>query len=433
MIGDVLAVVALAVVAYYVAWALLHLGIVLLGVVQFDRLARETASVTEGPPLTVVVPAYDERRTVRAAVESLLASTYPVSVILVDDGSTDGTLEVVASAYDLQQVDPESSVPADVTVYRAQEQSLTVLRQDNAGKSAALNRALSLVETPLFGVVDADTVVEPEAIGRLVDQFADESVVAAGGSFRVAATPSASGRTVEPTLSGSWFERFQALDHLRVFVLRQLGRARLGLMVQVFGACSVFRTELVRAVGGFEDVETEDFELAVALRRHCVEHGRDCRFVHVPTAIAWTTVPADLTGLSEQRQRWIRGATETVSRHRRLLGRPAYGRVGMVALPYILFGEIGWLLVEAFGYVLVPAVWLDGHLPLAMLGAFLVAAFVLCPVASAIAIVTTGRHRRGYDRGDRRSLLVTTLVERLVWRPAQVLLGVYSVVDFARE
>ena len=449
-LSAVLGALALVVAVYYSLWTVIHLLVSAVGVRSLGPVAARAEAGTAGEPLTIAVPAYNERETVVETLRSLLEQPYPLSVVFVDDGSTDGTFEAVAAAYDLVFTETEPPRPDAVRsadggrpltdgglpqrgVFEATDEPLTVVRQENRGKSAALNRALELCETPLFGVVDADTVVEPATIRRLATQFADEATVAAGGSFRVSDAPKALAGTARNDLSTTWFGRFQALEQLRVFVLRQVGRAQFGTMTSVLGACCMFRTDLVRAVDGFAAVETEDFELAVALRRHCVEVGRACRCVHVPNAVAWTTVPQTLAALDEQRQRWIRGVVEVLARHRAILGRPAYGRLGTVALPYIALGEVLWLSLEGIGLVLVPLAWGVGALSTLWLAAFLSAVFVLGPAMSALAIYGIGTVDGGYDRADQRTLLVTAVVERLCWRPAQVFLGVYSVFDFFRR
>lgn len=418
---------ALVVVAYYVFWAHVHLLTTLAGVLA-RRRNTDQRRAGEEPPVTVAVPAYNEVDTVATALAALLDQSYPLSVIFVDDGSTDGTFETVADRYELVPADTER----DVERFEAVDRPLTVVRQPNAGKSAALNAALEHCETPLFGVVDADTVLEPGSVAALTEPFADEATVAAGGSLRVTDAASVSDEAVSAALPRSWFQRFQALDQLRAFVFRQLGRASAGCMVQVFGACSLYRTELVRDAGGFDDTETEDFELAVRLQRHCAEVGRPCNFVQVPDAIAWTTVPSTAAGLDEQRQRWIRGATETLVRHRSLLGRPKYGRAGVLGLPYFLLGEVVWPIVETVGYVVVPVAWLTGAVSTSVLTVFVAGLIVAGPLASAVAVFGTRGGTAGYRSADRRSLLAASAVERVVWRPPQALLGTSSVIDYFR-
>jgi len=406
-----------ALVGYYAAWSLVHLAVTALGVRERRRWALDAGN---SPPVTVAVPAYNEAETVVPTVRALLDQSSPVSVVVVDDGSTDGTFEALASAFDLRAAGEGRHV-ADAP--------LTVLRQANAGKAAALNAALATCETPLFGVVDADTVVESDAVTALSAPFSDPATVAAGGSLRVTAAEAASA-DIGGRLPASWFGRFQALDQLRAFVFRQLGRSRMGVMVHVFGACALYRTEQVRAVDGFVPAETEDFELAVRLRRHCAEQGRDCRLVQVPDAVAWTTVPGSVAALNEQRQRWVRGATTTLARNRDLL-RSGADRRGALGLGYFLFGEVVWPIVEAVGYVLVPLAWLLGSVPTGVVGLFVAGLVVAGPVASAVAVYGC-RGGDGYDAADRRALVVTLTVERLLWRPPQVFLGAVSALDGLR-
>lgn len=418
---------ALVVVAYCAFWALVHLLTTVAGVLARRRWSGQPRTGEE-IPLTVAVPAYNEVDTVAAALAALLEQSYPLSVVFVDDGSTDGTFEAVADRYELVAVDTER----DVERFEAVDRPLSVVRQPNAGKSAALNAVLESCETPLFGVVDADTVLEPGSVAALAEPFADDATVAAGGSFRVTDAASVSDGSGSAALPRSWFQRFQALDQLRAFVFRQLGRASVGCMILVFGACSLYRTELVRDAGGFDDVETEDFELAVQLLRHCAEVERPCDFVQVPDAVAWTTVPSTAAGLDEQRRRWIRGATETLARHRSLVGRPEYGRAGVLGLPYFLLGEIVWPIVETVGYVVVPIAWLAGAISTSVLAVFAAGLVVAGPLSSAVAVFATRWDTEGYRSGDRRSLLAASVVERVVWRPLQALLGTSSVIDYFR-
>lgn len=425
-IVGVLGAVTLAVVGYYVLFSIVHVTMALFGVVEFRRRSGAELS-PERTPVTVAVPAYNEEETILEALSAVLSQPHPVSVVFVDDGSTDDTFDLVASAYDLTRVD-EGAAPPDVDRFEARGAELTVCRQDNRGKAAALNTGLAVCDTALFCVVDADTIIEPSSLPRLAARFGDEATVAAEGSIRVTDPRDSDGIGGLPS---SWVERNQALEQLRAFVFRRLGRTRFGLMVHVFGAYSMFRTDLVRAIGGFADVETEDFDLAVSLREHCAETGRPCRFVQVPDAIAWTVVPGTAQGLYEQRERWIQGTNETFARHRHVFGNPRYGRAGAFGLPYFLLGEIGWPMTEAIGYVLVPLAWILGAVSTVVPVVFVLALVGAGPVASVIAVLGTRGHAEGYDSADRSALLKTTLTERL-WRPTQVLVGSYSAVSYFR-
>lgn len=425
-----LKMLAIGIVGYYTCWAVVHLAITVVGARTLRRRAASGQAVARSQPMTIAVPAYDEADTVLAALEALFGQSVPLSVVFVDDGSTDGTFERVDERFALRRVEQKES---SVDSFEAADYPLCVVRQANAGKVTALNRALDRCETPLFGVVDADTVLERGALAALAAAFEDSETVAAGGSLRVADAASLTEGATSAGLPSSWFQRFQALDQLRAFVMRQLGRDSVGMMVHVFGACSLYRTEAVRAVGGFSESETEDFDLTVALRRHCAEAGRPCKLVHVPSAIAWTTVPDTAAALDEQRRRWVRGATETLATHRSIVGRPRYGRGGLLGLPYFLFGEVLWPITETLGYVVVPVAWLLGAVSLAVPATFIAGLLVAGPIASWVAVRATRAIDGGYDAEERRALRSVTVVERVLWRPVQAFLGTVSVFDYFRR
>lgn len=422
----VVRVVAFVVVGYYALGAIVHLLATVAGVRERRRRLNVPADgMSPELPVTVVVPAYNEVETIGRTLASLLSQSHPVSVVMVDDGSTDGTFDAVDERFDLVPVEP------DGRRFEAIDRSLTVIRQDNSGKTAALNAALDRCETPLFGVVDGDTVVEPGYLSTLAAPFADEATIAAGGFLKVTDAATVGDDAAALRLPRSWFQRFQALEVLQA-LCRQLWRVRAGCMVLPPGASSLYRTDLLREVGGFDEVSAEDFEVAVRLHRHCGDTGRRATVVQVPAAVAWTTVPTSVRELAEQRRRWGRGGSETLFRHRDLIGRRSIGRVGTVGLPYILLGEVLWPVVEGVGYVLVPVAWLVGAVSWPTVAVFGTGLIVAGPLTGFIAVQGTREGVGAYDAADRRALLAAAAVERLVWRPPQVFLWTYSVVDYFR-
>jgi peptidoglycan/xylan/chitin deacetylase (PgdA/CDA1 family)/glycosyltransferase involved in cell wall biosynthesis len=254
-------------------------------------------------PVSVIVPAYNEAANIAATVRSLVDSDYPwVEVIVVDDGSTDGTRDIVR---------------------RLGLPGVHVVRQDNAGKPAALNTGIRLARGEILVLVDGDTVFEPDAVGRLVQPMRDALVGAVSGNTKVANR-------------GGLLGRWQHLEYVIGFNLdrRLFDLAR--CMPTVPGAIGAFRRSALRDVGGVSaQTLAEDTDLTIAVIR------AGWRVVYAPDAVAWTEAPASLRQLWRQRYRWCYGNMQAMWKHRRALReRGAAGRLGRRGLGYQLLFQV---------------------------------------------------------------------------------------------
>jgi cellulose synthase/poly-beta-1,6-N-acetylglucosamine synthase-like glycosyltransferase len=251
----------------------------------------------------VIVPAYNEAANIAGTVRSLVANDYPgIEVIVVDDGSTDGTADIVE---------------------RLGLPGVFVLRQANAGKPAALNNGIGYARGDIVILVDGDTVFAPDAVGRLVQPLLDPAVGAVSGNTKVANR-------------GGLLGRWQHLEYVIGFNLdrRMFDVAR--CMPTVPGAIGAFRRAAVLAAGGVSAqtlAEDTDFTMAV------IRAG--WRVVYEPSAVAWTEVPATLRQLWRQRYRWCYGTMQAMWKHRRaLIQRGAGGRLGRRGLGYLLLFQV---------------------------------------------------------------------------------------------
>ncbi|WP_136689334.1 glycosyltransferase family 2 protein [Halorhabdus amylolytica] len=324
------------------------------------------------PGIGIVVPAYNEAATVVESVQSLLALNYPeVEIVVVNDGSTDETLERLVENFDLEAV--EAEVPIDVPaeeihdVYRSTiYEELLVVDKDNGGKSDALNAGVWLTDMPLFCAVDSDTVIDRDALLELVGPFLErpETAVASGGVIRVANECSIEDGIVKSvTLPKTGLPGLQVMEYLRAFYSGRLGLNRIKGLILISGAFGLFRTDVVREIGGYrQDTITEDFDIVVRLHRHLMDEGRAYTVDFVPEPVAWTEVPSTRRVLGRQRRRWYRGMVETVVTNRRMLFNPTYGRVGTVVMPLFVAAETIGPLVEGIGYLVLPLAWYFGFL-----------------------------------------------------------------------
>ncbi|TKX41631.1 glycosyltransferase family 2 protein [Halorubrum sp. CGM4_25_10-8A] len=368
------------IVTYYL---LINVGYLLIHVLALFQL-RDSVRESEWTPsfrafdspfypgVAMVVPAYNEAASIVESVRSMLALNYPdQEIVVVNDGSSDATLERLEEAFGLRPVDAE--VPYDVPsepirgVYRsATHEDLLVVDKENGGKSDALNAGVWLTDQELFCAVDADTVIDRDALLDVVAPFLEEPsrTVASGGTIRVAnECVVQDGQVKEVNLPKTGLAGVQVMEYLRAFYSGRLGLARLKGLILISGAFGVFRTDRVREIGGYRhDTITEDFDVVVRLHEHLSDNDIDYRIEFVPEPVAWTEVPETLRTLGRQRRRWYRGMMETVVASRRMFFRRAYGRVGTVVLPFFTAAEALGPLIEGFGYVLLPLGWYLGIL-----------------------------------------------------------------------
>ena len=312
------------------------------------------------PPVTLVAPAYNEEATCVQSVRALLALEYPsFEVLVVNDGSTDATLNRLREAFDLKPASRfrTARIPTEPVhqAWRSRNHpNLWVLDKENGGKADALNAGINYARTPLFCAMDADTLLERDALIRLTRPFMEDvSLVAGGGIIRIAnGCTIESGAVQEVRLPDSLLARFQVLEYLRAFLGGRLGWDAIGATLIISGAFGVFKRSAVVAVGGYHtDTVGEDMELVVRLHRHFQEKGEPYRIRYVPDPVAWTECPESLRVLGRQRDRWQRGLIESLTRNLRMLGNPRYGRVGLIAFPYYFFLEMLGPIIEFGGYL----------------------------------------------------------------------------------
>jgi cellulose synthase/poly-beta-1,6-N-acetylglucosamine synthase-like glycosyltransferase len=365
------------------------------------------------PAVSVLVPAHDEEAGILDTLAAALGQRYPaLEVVLVDDGSTDRTFDLVAERYALREVipHPTADLPVDgevLSVHRATSgDPLTVIRKSSVGRrSDALNAALNLARHPLVCMVDADSLLEPDALLRVSRPFVEDpaQVVAAGGVIRtVNGALTDRGTVVEPRLSPKWLVRIQAVEYLRSFLLGRAGWADANALLIISGAFGMFRRDLLVEIGGLDPLSlAEDAELVVTLQEHLRRNRRPHRVVFVPEPVCWTEVPETWQVLGRQRRRWAHGLGQLLWKHRRMVGNPRYGAVGMLALPFFLFFELLGPVLEVLGLasVLLAAGLglLDVGTAVVMVGLALAVGTLLSTTTIAVEEFTFHRYRRGRD------------------------------------
>jgi cellulose synthase/poly-beta-1,6-N-acetylglucosamine synthase-like glycosyltransferase len=395
IIRELLKVTDWAIFAYFVALNSSYLALICMAGLEFGKHLRRAPfagadDMFRSPltlPVSVIVPAFNEGAGIVAAVQAMTALRYPrYEIVVVDDGSTDGTVELLLRQFDLVEVPrvvpgevPYRSQVLSVHVARGNPEALTVVRKTNGGKADALNVGINLARHPLVCMVDADSVLDPDALLSVAKPFGDDPlrVAACGGVVRIAnGCKVIGGRVIDVRMPPQWLVRVQVVEYLRAFLMGRTGWSRLGGLVVISGAFGIFRRDLVVRIGGMaRDTIGEDAELVVRLHHYLRERGEDYRVIFVAEPVSWSEAPSSLTALGRQRRRWHRGIAEILSKHRRMIGNPRYGRIGLVALPYYVVFELLAPFVELGALVLLPLGLWAGAVDLAFAWRFLLVAY----------------------------------------------------------
>ncbi|MGH2829417.1 MAG: glycosyltransferase family 2 protein [Actinomycetota bacterium] len=418
--NDIVLAVDTSIVVYFVALNSFYALLLVLAIPEIweqTRLAEDEDLVRvlqsdAPPPISILVPAHNERATIEASVTAILTLDYrSYEVIVVNDGSSDDTMGRLHNAFDLYEIPriyPEVLATKPIrALYRSHTRPrLLVIDKENGGKADSLNAAINASRWPLVIAVDADTLIEPDALLRLTRPFLlGLQVAAVGGTVRVAnGSAIRDGRVVEPRVAPRFLPGVQVVEYLRAFLFGRLGWNRLGGNLIISGAFGLFRKDYLLDIGGYRtDSIVEDFDLVVRLHRHLRDRKVSYVVPFVPDPVAWTEVPETLPVLGRQRERWHRGLILTMWKYRGMLFNPRYGRVGLIAVPFFTCGEMLAPVVEVLGYLVTILGWWLGFLDWSFALLFLAVAWSYGMILSIWGIVLEEvgfrRYRRWSDLG----------------------------------
>lgn len=445
---ELLAVVALVYYAILNGLYLLFTAIAWRGITHHRReraysATAEAFSSPLTPPVSLLLPAYNEEAGIVESVRSLLGLRYPeFEIVVVSDGSSDGTLGRLREAFELVPVrkalrDGIPTMPVRAAYSSRRHPELSVVDKENGGKADALNCGVNVARYPYVCAIDADAMLEEDALLRVAKPMLQDPdlVAATGGIVRIAnGCVVEHGQVKAVGLPRSRLATMQVVEYFRAFLVGRVGWSRIGSLLIISGAFGLFRRSLVEAVGGWAtNTVGEDVELVLRLHRHLRERGEEYRIEFVPDPVCWTEAPEDLRQLSRQRRRWQRGLAEALWSHRRLWGNPRYGLLGTVAVPYFLFFELLGPVLQLLGYPFVVAAFALGAVALPFLLAFLAMALLLGILLSVSALALEEFSFRRHARGrEVARLLLFAVLENLGYRQLNDFWRLQAFVDLAR-
>ncbi|MFB3814023.1 MAG: glycosyltransferase family 2 protein [Terriglobales bacterium] len=437
---------------YYAASNLVYLVLLIVAFVASAKHRLRLASMRLEqlksspftPPITVLVPARNEQKSIVENVEAMLELDYPaLEVIVINDGSSDGTLAELMAAYQLRPVNQlyvsEIRSAQVRRIYASQkEPRLVVLdKQSGGSKADAINAGLNAATGAYVCVVDADSILEKDALLRIMSSvFSDTaSVVGVGGIVRVLnGSKVEHGAVSQVCLPRRPLEVLQVVEYLRAFLVGREAWASFDMLPIISGAFGVFRTDLVRRVGGFRANSIgEDLDLVVRMHRYLLDHRELYRIAFVPDPTCWTEVPADLGSLGRQRARWQKGLFDVLWSNRDMVFRPRYKRLGCFMLPYLWTFELLAPVVEALGYLSIIASALLGVLSTVLMLQFLVFGYAFATMISIGSVLLEELTYRRYNRSrDVARLVAYCLLEHLPYRQLNMVWRLYGMWQYLR-
>ena len=387
------------------------------------------------PSVSIIAPAFNEEKTIIESANSLLNLKYPdYELVIVNDGSRDGTLNTLISYYGLKRTDFHFAQRLKTASVRGIYMNplyprLVVADKENGGKADSLNAGINIASKEYFCGIDADSLLEPDSllkVAALTLDYGVETPAMGGNVFPINGCEVDRGKLTKIALPSNNLAKLQTIEYLRAFMCGRLGWAQINSLLIISGAFGLFRKERVISIGGYltsnerygKDTVGEDMELVVRISRLMREKKQKYRISYAYNANCWTEVPESLSVLKRQRDRWHRGLIDIMFFHRKLLFNPSYGKMGLVGMPYFLIFEMIGPLFEMQGYLMVGLAAVFGLISTKLALLLFVSTIFMGVLISMASVLIAERQIYYFNYRDTLKMLAIALLEN--FGPRQV-------------
>jgi cellulose synthase/poly-beta-1,6-N-acetylglucosamine synthase-like glycosyltransferase len=421
---------------YYLVANVVYLALLVTAIVSSTTHQKRLASIRIEriraspltPPISVIMPAHNEQECIVASVLSTLQLDYPnLEVVVVNDGSTDRTLDELTGHFGLRRVnmlyhgDVPSAPVRGIYLSEMHPRLMVIDKEPGGSKADANNAGANAATSPYVCVLDADAILERDALLRMMVVILSdpERIVAAGGIVRaVNGSVVQNGELREVRLPHGPLEIIQVIEYLRAFLLGREAWARWNMLPNISGAFGVFRRDVLKRIGGYRPAAIgEDFDLVTRLHRHLLEQKSDYRIEFVPDPVCWTEVPSDLRSLGRQRARWQKGLLDALRMNSDMLFRWRYGRIGAISLPYQWLFEMLAPLFELVGLATIGLAAIYGVLNNVFFLRFLIYGYAFATMISIGSVLLEEITFRRYNRArDVAVLILYCFLEHFPYR-----------------
>jgi len=390
--------------------------------------------------VSIVAGAYNEENTIVENVRSLLSQHYSTfEVVIVNDGSTDDTLQNMIEYFDLVEIPYDYVYKVYCKPFRRLFKStnplyerLTVVDKENGGtKADAINGGLNVIQYPYFINTDADCLLSKDAIYQCIfPVLLDERVIAVSGIMSMSnGFQVEEGEIFAYQPSKRLFPLFQDLEYKRSFLIGKMGWSRINAMTNVSGGYGLFKTDVVIASGGYSyDSFAEDMDMLWRMIAYCCDFGKPYKVVQIPHTCCWTEGPATFHTLRRQRRRWGRGLIQLMVKHRGLAFRRRYKRLGLITIPYEFFFEFLAPLIEITGIAVIFYLLFTGGINWIGFLVLFLAIYLFSILLSGFIITYDYIQGGSYDKlGSYFKLLLAAMLEPFLYHP---LITLFSLIGY---
>lgn len=396
------------------------------------------------PGISVIAPAFNEEKTIIVSTRSLLALNYPLfEVIIVNDGSTDATLDLMIREFELEEIPFAYIERLKTEPYKRTFKSvnpayshLIVVDKENGKKKAdASNAGINVSQYPFFLCTDSDCIIDRNALLKMIKPIlnSQERVICVGATLRMSnSSEIVDGEVKRVKPPKGWIPRFQELEYLRAFLFGKMGWSLVNCVPNVSGGLGLFDKEIAINSGGYDAAShAEDMDIMVKMSAYMMNNKEKYRIEYIPISCCWTEGPPDINILGRQRVRWARGLAQIFFVHRRILFNPKYRRLGLVIFPIQLLTEFLAPIIEAVGLLYFIYLIISGNVNWSTVGYIFLYSYSAAIMFGSLVILMDNVIKRHYQTTrEIFQLWMMAFLEPFLYHPLQIFFYLKGYVNF---
>lgn len=375
---------------------------------------NQQITLLEEKGISVIIPAYNEELVIENCLIGIINLHYRnVEIIFINDGSTDKTLKILDTSLHLRRtfLPPQQALTyehVNTTLQSDKHPHIFVIDKVNGGKADALNAGIDFATNEIIITLDADCILETNALHIINQAFTNESIIAAGGLVHIIQ----GFKQFTPTFNIPNLIRYQVIQYLTCFYLHKMTQSKFGSITVIAGAFGAFRRDILLQVKGYRRTVGEDMDITLRIQELIGTTLKDKKVIFIPEAICYTECPASLKNLYRQRIRWQKAFIDCIIMYRRSL----YRKMNVKVSTYLLIDSLLLGTISAYPTIMVPflVILTMNHLKLSLI--LLTMSIILAIMQDIATLIVSKRFSHSYQSKEIVSILIFLPFEVILFR-----------------